>query len=49
MIFRMTGGELGAIMLLTGVVIFVLFFTGPTIWYDWKENREKKLKPVKAG
>ncbi len=45
----MTGGELGAIMLLTGVALFVALFTGPTIWYDWKENREKRLKLAKAG
>jgi len=44
----MTGWD-GAMLLLTGVTIIALIITGPTIWYDWKEGREKKLKPVKAG
>ena len=44
----MTGLESGA-LLFVAVTIVALLITGPTIWYDWKENREKRLKPAKAG
>lgn len=38
-----------AAVLLIGALIVAIMFTGPTIWYDWKENREKRLRPAKAG
>ena len=45
----MVSNELSVAVLFASVVVVALLITGPTIWYDWKENREKKLKPVKAG
>ena len=32
-----------AAVLLIGAMIVAIIFTGPTIWYDWKENRAKRL------
>jgi hypothetical protein len=38
-----------AAFLLIGALIVAVMFTGPTIWYDWKESRKKELKLAKAG
>ncbi len=49
---RSLGGEVfmtTAAVLLIGALIVAIMFTGPTIWYDWKENREKRVKLAKAG
>jgi len=45
----MTGGEVTAFMLLAGVTIVALIITGPTIWYDWKESRAKRLSKAAVG
>ena len=44
----MSGQMAGALLFATAAII-ALLITGPTIWYEWKESREKRLKTAKAG
>lgn len=37
-------GQLGAVLMITGVLIFILIFSSPTLYHDWKEWKKSKRK-----